>query len=112
MYIRPEVSYITYDTSSEEQPGDIITFTHFEDGNLLSKSCNDTESSNESDEDSTLPPLISEEEMDAMLLGDEYDAEHMSIDMLEDICDGCKSNPSINRREAHYKIRDCIKQRQ
>ena len=30
--IRPEVSYIPYDTSSHEQTGDIITFAQFEEG--------------------------------------------------------------------------------
>ena len=34
----------------------------------------------------------------------------MSTEMLEDICDGSKSHPSINRIEAHYKIRYRIKQ--
>ena len=29
--------------------------------------------------------------------------------MLEDIFDGGKFNPSVNRREARYKIRDFIK---
>ena len=32
--------------------------------------------------------------------------------MLEDICDRIQSHPNINRREAHYKICDRIKQRQ
>ena len=31
--------------------------------------------------------------------------------MLEDICDVSQSCPNVNRREAHYKIRDRIKQR-
>ena len=35
---------------------------------------------------------------------DEYDAEPMSTDMLEDIHDGSQSHPSINMREAQYKI--------
>ena len=43
-----------------------------------------------------------------MSLGDGYDAEPVSTDMLDDICDGCQSRLSINRREACYKIRDCI----
>ena len=33
----------------------------------------------------------------------------MSTDMLEDIRDGSQSHPSINRREARYKICDHIK---
>ena len=49
--------------------------------------------------------------MDEISSGDESDAETMSTDMLEDICDGSQYHPSINRREARYKIHDCIKQR-
>ena len=37
--------------------------------------------------------------MDEISLGDEYDAEPMNTDMLEDIRDGIQSHPSINRRE-------------
>ena len=33
----------------------------------------------------------------------------MFTEMLEDICGGIQSRPSVNRREAHYKIRDRIK---
>ena len=32
--------------------------------------------------------------------------------MLEDNCEGIQCRPSVNRREARYKIRDCINQRQ
>ena len=32
--------------------------------------------------------------------------------MLENICDCCQCHPKFNRREARYKIRDLIKQRQ
>ena len=59
-----------------------------------------------------MPPFISEEEMDKMSSGDESDDEPMSRVMLEDIHDVSKSHPSVNRREAHYKIRDHIKQSQ
>ena len=44
--------------------------------------------------------------------GDEYDAEPMPTDILEDIRDNSKSRQSINRREARYKISDCIKRGQ
>ena len=47
--------------------------------------------------------------MDENSYGDEYYSEHMSTDMLEDIRDGIQSRPSINRREACYKIRGYIK---
>ena len=42
--------------------------------------------------------------------GDESDDNPMSTDMLEENCDGKQSHPNVNRREAHYKIRYCIKQ--
>ena len=59
-----------------------------------------------------MPPLLSEEKMDAMDSGDESDHEPMSMKILEDIRDGSQSHLNINRREARYKIRDCIKKRQ
>ena len=48
MGIRPAVSYIPYATSSKRGNGDIITFAQFEEGNLLSETCNDMEIGNES----------------------------------------------------------------
>ena len=75
---------------------------------LLSETRNDTEIGKTSDDDSTIAPLISEEEMDALSLGDESDAEPMSTDMLEDIYDGSQSHLRTNRREAGYKINDIL----
>ena len=49
--------------------------------------------------------------MDAMDSGDESDHDLISIEMLEDICDGSQSHPDINKTESCYKIRDCIRQR-
>ena len=43
---------------------------------------------------------------------DEPDDEPMSTEMLEDIFDKIQSHPNVNRREAHNKIRNFIKQRQ
>ena len=51
---------------------------------------------------------MSEEEIDVMSSGKEYDAETTFTDMLEDICDISQSHLSTNRREARYKIRDHI----
>ena len=53
---------------------------------------------------------MSETGIDVMSSGDESDAEPMYMDMLEDIRVRSQSNPSINRREAHYKTSDCFKQ--
>ena len=59
-----------------------------------------------------MPPLIIEEEIDAMDSGDESDHDLISMEMLENIRDGSQSHPSVNQREAFYKIRDPIRQRQ
>ena len=49
MAMRPAVSYITHATSTKKQTGNIITFTHFEEGNLLSETLNYTKIGNNSD---------------------------------------------------------------
>ena len=58
----------------EVKTGDIITFAQFKEVDLLSKTRDDAESGDEYDDHSTMPPLSSEEEMDVMSSGDEYDA--------------------------------------
>ena len=55
------------------QTGDIIRFTQFEEGGLLSETCEDAESCDKSNDDSIVPSLLSEEEMDAMDSGGESD---------------------------------------
>ena len=42
MAMRPAVLYTPYTTSSKEQTGDVITFTQFEEGNLLTETRNNT----------------------------------------------------------------------
>ena len=54
MAIRPAVTYTLYVTSSKEQTGDVITFAHFEEGDLLTETRNDTESGDESDSKSIM----------------------------------------------------------
>ena len=55
---------------------------------------------------------MSEQDMDAINSGDESDHDLISTEMLEDIRDGSQTHLNVDRREAHYKIRDNIKQRQ
>ena len=43
MDMRPAVSYISFATSSKEQAGNIIKFTHFEEGGLFSEMREDVE---------------------------------------------------------------------
>ena len=61
MDMRPSVIYTPCATSSRGETGDIITFAQFEEGNLLSETCNNAESGDKSDENSIMPPLLSEE---------------------------------------------------
>ena len=61
MSMRPDVTYTSWATSSRGKTGDIIMFTHFAEGNLLSETHNDVESSDKSNDDSIMPPLIREE---------------------------------------------------
>ena len=55
---------------------------------------------------------MSKQDMDAINSGDESDHDLISMKMLEDICDGSQTHPNVNIREANYKIRDRIRQRQ
>ena len=96
MAIRLSVIYTPCATSSRGETDDIITFTHFEEGNTLSETCNNAESGDKSDDNSIVPPIISEEEMYAMDSGDGSDHDLISTDMLEDICDGIQSRPNVN----------------
>ena len=51
MDVCPDVSYTPYAASSREKTGDIITFTQFEEGNLLSETREDEERGDEYDDD-------------------------------------------------------------
>ena len=110
--MHPNLPYVTCATSSKEKTCDILTFAHFEEGNLLSENRNDAENGDKYDDNSIMTPLISKKEMDVMNSGDESDDEPMSTEMLEDIHDGSQYHPNVNRIETYYKIRDCIKKRQ
>ena len=66
----------------EGKTGNIITFAQFEERNLLSETCDNSENGDESDYNSIIPTLISKEEMDVMDSGDENEYETMSTGML------------------------------
>ena len=111
MTMCPAVAYTPFAASSREKTGGIITFTQFEEGNILTKTCNNAESGDESNDDSIMPPLLIKEEIDDMGSGDESDHDLISTEMLEDICYGSQSYPNVNKIESRYKIRDRIRQR-
>ena len=59
--MRLTVTYTPYATSSNKQTGDVITFTNFKDGNILTETCNDTEIGDESNSESI---MMSEQDME------------------------------------------------
>ena len=68
-----------------KKTGNITTFAQFEEGGLFFETCNDAGSGDEYDDDSIMPPLLIEEEMDAINTGDELYDDPMSTEMLENI---------------------------
>ena len=98
MVMRPAVTYTPCATYLRGETGDIITFVQFEEGDILTKNRNNAESGDESDDESIMPPLLSEEDMDAMDSGDESDHDLLSTEMLGYIRDGSQIHPNVNRR--------------
>ena len=64
-----------YATSWQEQTGDVITFTQFEEGGILTKTCNDAESDEKSDKKSI---MMSDQNMENLDSGDESDHDYIS----------------------------------
>ena len=108
MAMRLTVTYTPYATSSKEQTGNVITFAQFEEGNLLSETCSNTESGEESDREST---MMSEKDMENLNETEKFDDDLISTETLHDISDGNQTHLKINKREARMAIRDCIKQK-
>ena len=84
-------------TSSKEQTGDVITFTQFEEGDILTETLKDAGSCDESDNESI---MMSEQDMENLDSSDESDHDLISTEMLEDICDRSQTHPNIDKREA------------
>ena len=109
MAMSPAVTYTPYATSSIEQTGDVITFAQFEEGNILTETRNNAESCDKPDNESI---IMSEQDMENLDSNENSDHDIISTEMLEDIRDGIQTHPNVNKREARYKIRDRVKQRQ
>ena len=107
MTMCPAATYTPYPTSSKEHTDDVIRFAQFEEGNILSITCNDAEIGDESDNESI---MMSKQDMDVINSDDESDHDLISTEMVEDIFDGSQTHPNVNKREACYKIRDRIMQ--
>ena len=83
--MRPTVTYTPYTTSSKEQTGDVISFAQFEEGNLISETCNDTESDDQSDSESI---MMSEKDMENLDEKEKFDDNLISTETLHEIRDG------------------------
>ena len=49
--------------------------------------------------------------MENIDLNEKSDHDHISTEMLEDICDGSQTHPTVNKREARYEIRDRVRRK-
>ena len=100
MAMRPAVMYTPYATSSKEQTGDVITFSQFEEGNILTEIRNYAESGDESDNESI---MISEQDMENL---DEktFDDSLIRTETLHDIRDGNQTHLNIDKREARRQF--------
>ena len=56
--------------------------------------------------------MMSEQDMENIHSNDESDHDLLSTEILQDICDGSQTRTNVNKREARYKIRDRVRQRQ
>ena len=90
-----------------ENNGNVISFTQFEEGNLISETRNDTESGDESDSESI---MMSEKDMEIFDKTEQFDDDLISTETLHDIRDRNQTHPNIDKREARLEIRDRIKQ--
>ena len=108
MAMHPVVTYTPYATSSKEQTSDVITFAQFEEENILTETCNDAESSDESDIESI---MMREQDMENLYSNEQSDHDLISTEILEDIRDGSQTHPNVNKREARYEICDRIRQK-
>ena len=75
---------------------------------LLTETRNDTEISDKSDSKSI---MMSEQDTENLDEKENFDDDLISTETLHDIHDGNQTHPNIDKREAHLKIRDRIKQK-
>ena len=95
MAMRLTVTYTPYATSFKEQTGDVITFAQFEEGGLLTKTRNDTESSEKSDSESI---MVSKKDMESLDDKEKFDDDLISTETLHGICDRNQTHPNIDKR--------------
>ena len=55
---------------------------------------------------------MSEQDMENLDSNEKSDHDIISREMLEDIRDGSQTHPNVNKKEACYKIRDRVRQKE
>ena len=55
--------------------------------------------------------MMNEQDMENLDSNEKSDHDLISTEMLEDICDGSQTHQTVNKREASYEIRDCVRQK-
>ena len=99
MVMRPAVTYTPCATSSKEQTGDVITFAQFEEGNILTETCNNTESGDESDSESI---MMNGQDMENPSENEKSNHDLITTETLEDICDGNQTYPTKGKHIVKY----------
>ena len=56
--------------------------------------------------------MMSKQDMENLDSDEKSDHDLISTEMLEDIRDGSQTHPNVNKREARYKIRDRVRQKE
>ena len=56
--------------------------------------------------------MMSEQDMENIDSNEKSDHDLISTEMLEDIHDRIQTHPNVNKREARYKIRDRVRQKE
>ena len=56
--------------------------------------------------------MMSKQDMENIDSNEQLDHDLISTEMLEDICDGSQTHPNVNKKEARYKIRDRVRQKE
>ena len=92
MVMRPAVTYTPYAISLKEQTDDVITFTHFEEGGLLTETRKDTESSNSES------LMMNKQDVENLDSNEKPDDNHISTETLHDIRDVSQTHPNVDKR--------------
>ena len=55
--------------------------------------------------------MMNEQDVENLDSNEKCNHDHISTEMLEDIRDGSKTHPTVNKRKARYEIRDRVRRK-